>query len=223
MNPKRTRQPKEKSKKKKKTQEKILITKRKDSQKNPKSDKLRVQNKKRVKKVIIPTKVVNTRKKVVYAPYLMKFVGYIILTMRTLNQGMKEKAKRSLVCLERGDKPGWAGLLFPTNVRQKPVLGSDNKPGKLGKFEYNKHKYVFPRKFVYVSSLTKLANCAIKLTGTMQIKNQGMNKMIRKLSAWPERGDQPERGWSSISCQREKHSRFRYQFRYELRYQTKPW
>ena len=81
------------------------------------------QNKTQSKKVIFPIKIANIRKKVVYAPYLIKFVDYIIKitgTKSVEHPGLKEKAKQLPGWQERGDKPERAGLLFPANVRHTP-------------------------------------------------------------------------------------------------------
>ena len=79
------------------------------------------------KKVISPEKVVNTRKKVVYAPYLIKFVDYIINftgTMRINSQGMNKKIRKLSAWPERGDKPERAGLLSLANARNTLSFGT---------------------------------------------------------------------------------------------------
>ena len=88
--------------------------------------KVHVQYKNLRKKVISPKKVANTLKKVVYAPYLITFVDYIIKhenTMKVNYRDMNENARKLSACQERGVKPEWAGLLFPASMRYTPGIG----------------------------------------------------------------------------------------------------
>ena len=89
--------------------------------------KVHVQPNKTQVERITPIKVANIRKKVVFAPYLITFVDYIITgTMNNTDRDMKDEALPPLTWQERGDKPKWAGLLFPAYDERALGFGNEH-------------------------------------------------------------------------------------------------
>ena len=78
---------------------------------------------------ITPLNDANIRKKIVFAPYLKKFVDYIISFTGTKINMYRGRKDEILDWQEGGVKPEWAGLLFPAVVGHDPGPGLDIKYG----------------------------------------------------------------------------------------------
>ena len=118
---------------------------------------------------VIPMKNANTRKKVVFAPYLKNFVDYIIAftgTKINLYRGLKDKA---LDWQEGGVKPVWAGLLFPAFVRHNPGLGKDVKHGTSEIYDNN--MIIF--KQWYINAVNSAIDTKCDVAGAIVDSNKG--------------------------------------------------
>ena len=121
---------------------------------------------------ITPIKVANIRKKVVFAPYLKKFVDYIISFTGTKINMYRGRKDEILDWQEGGVKPEWAGLLFPA------VVGHDPGPGLDIKHEtsemYGKNKSIFKKQW-YINAVNTVTYTKrdVDVAGVIADNNKG--------------------------------------------------
>ena len=119
---------------------------------------------------ITPLNDANIRKKVVFAPYLKKFVDYIISFTGTKINMYRGRKDEILDWQEGGVKPEWAGLLFPA------VVGHDPGPGLDIKHEtsemYSKNKSIF-RKQWYINAVNTVTDTKCDVAGAIADNNKG--------------------------------------------------
>ena len=121
---------------------------------------------------ITPIKVANTRKKVVFAPYLKKFVDYIISFTGTKINMYRGRKDEILDWQEGGVKPEWAGLLFPAVVGHDPGPGLDIKYGTSE--IYSENMSIFKKQW-YINAVNTVTytKCDVDVAGVIADNNKG--------------------------------------------------
>ena len=119
---------------------------------------------------ITPIKVANIRKKVVFAPYLKKFVDYIISFTGTKINMYRGRKDEILDWQEGGVKPEWAGLLFPAVVGHDPGPGLDIKYGTSE--IYSKNMSIFKKQW-YINAVNTVTDTKCDVAGAIADNNKG--------------------------------------------------
>ena len=121
---------------------------------------------------ITPLNDANIRKKIVFAPYLKKFVDYIISFTGTKINMYRGRKDEILDWQEGGVKPEWAGLLFPAVVGHDPGPGLDIKYGTSE--IYSKNMSIFKKQW-YINAVNTVTytKCDVDVAGVIAANNKG--------------------------------------------------
>ena len=121
---------------------------------------------------ITPLNDANIRKKVVFAPYLKKFVDYIISFTGTKINMYRGRKDEILDWQEGGVKPEWAGLLFPAVVGHDPGPGLDIKYGTSE--NYSENMSIFKKQW-YINAVNTVTYTKrdVDVAGVIADNNKG--------------------------------------------------